>query len=76
MISVSSTCRKKSFLTVDVMSSLMNALMLMLRNRELCDISIVLLSEFEKRHREAEKARDNVCAGRPLRPYPPDIIER
>jgi hypothetical protein len=45
-------------------------------HRELCDISIVLLSEFEKRHREAEKARDNVCAGRPLRPYPPDIIER
>jgi hypothetical protein len=29
-------------------------------HRELCDISIVLLSEFEKRHREAEKARDNV----------------
>jgi hypothetical protein len=32
VISASSTCRKKSFLTVDVMSSLMNALMLMLRN--------------------------------------------
>ena len=45
-------------------------------HRELCDISIVSLSEFEKRHREGEKARNNVCAGRPLRPYPPDIIER
>jgi hypothetical protein len=45
-------------------------------HRELCDISIVSLSEFEKRHREADKARDNVCAGRPLRPYPPDVIER
>lgn len=45
-------------------------------HRELCDISIGLLSEFEKQHREAEKARDNVCAGRPLRPYPPDVIKR
>jgi hypothetical protein len=45
-------------------------------HRELCDISVDFLSEFEKRHREAEKARDKVCAGRPLRPYPPDVIER
>jgi len=37
-------------------------------HRELCDISIVSLSEFEKRHREAEKARDNVCAGPPSSP--------
>ena len=32
MISVSSTCRKRSFLTVDVMSSLINALLLIPRN--------------------------------------------
>jgi len=45
-------------------------------NREVCDISIVKLNDFEKYHRDAEKARDNVCAGRPARPYPPDIIQR
>jgi len=45
-------------------------------HREPCDISGVLLSEFEKSHREAVKARDNVCTSRPLRPFPPDIIQR
>jgi hypothetical protein len=45
-------------------------------HREMCDISAVSLSEIEKRHREAERARDNVCAGRPLRPFPPEIILR
>jgi hypothetical protein len=45
-------------------------------HREQCEISAVSLSEFEKRHREAQKARDNVCAGRPARPFPPDIIQR
>jgi hypothetical protein len=44
-------------------------------HRESCDISTVSLSEFEKRYREAEQARDNVCAGRRLRQYPPDIIQ-
>lgn len=44
--------------------------------RELCDVSGALLAEFEKRYREALKARDNVCAGRPLQPFPPDIIKR
>jgi hypothetical protein len=44
--------------------------------RESCDISILSLSELEKYHRDAVKARDNVCAGRPVRPYPPDIIQR
>jgi hypothetical protein len=44
-------------------------------NREVCDISVRLLNEVERYHREAVQARDNVCAGRPLRPYPPDIIE-
>ena len=45
-------------------------------HRELCDVSDVSLGEFEKRYREAVKARDNVCAGRPLQPFPPDIIKR
>ena len=30
----------------------------------------------ERYHREAVQARDNACAGRPLRPFPPDIIQR
>ena len=45
-------------------------------NRESCHISISSLNEFERYHSEAAKGRDNVCAGRPLRPYPPDIIQR
>jgi hypothetical protein len=45
-------------------------------HRELCDISSVSLSELEKRRREAVKARDAVCASRPLQPFPPDIVQR
>jgi hypothetical protein len=45
-------------------------------NRESCDISVPLLNQGEGYHREAVQARDNVCAGRPLRPYPADIIQR
>jgi len=45
-------------------------------NRAACDISVPLLSWVEGYHRQAAQARDNVCAGRPLRPYPADIIER
>ena len=45
-------------------------------HREACDISDASLSVFEKYHRDAVKARDNVCANRPARPYPPDIIRR
>lgn len=45
-------------------------------NRESCDISVQLLNQVEGYHREAVQARDNACAGRPLRPYPPDIIQR
>jgi hypothetical protein len=45
-------------------------------HRESCDISILSLSDLERYHRDAVKARDNVCAGRPVRPYPPDIIQR
>ena len=44
-------------------------------HRELCDISIHSLSEFERYHREAVTARDNVCAGRPVRPFPPEIVQ-
>jgi len=45
-------------------------------HREACDISGRSLSEFEKFHREEVQARDNVCAGRPARPFPPEIIRR
>ena len=45
-------------------------------HRESCDISVGALTEFEKYHREAVSARDNVCAGRPVRPFPPKIIQR
>ena len=45
-------------------------------NRESCDISVQLLNQVEGYHREAAQARDNACAGRPLRPYPADIIPR
>src|SRR5438128_4433182 len=44
-------------------------------NRESCHISHGLLNQVEGYHREAVQARDNACAGRPLRPYPPDIIQ-
>jgi hypothetical protein len=43
---------------------------------ESCDISAQLLNQMEGSHRDAVKARDNVCAERPLRPYPADIIQR
>jgi hypothetical protein len=46
------------------------------KNRESCDISVPLLNQVERYHRDAVQARDNVCAGRPLRPYPPEIIQR
>ena len=45
-------------------------------NRESCDISVPLLNQLEGYHREAVQARENACAGRPLRPYPADIIRR
>src|SRR5258708_11225934 len=45
-------------------------------NRESCDISVPLLNQVEGYRREAIQARDNACAGRPLRPYPADIIQR
>jgi hypothetical protein len=45
-------------------------------NRQSCNISDRLLNEVDGYHRQAVQARDNVCAGRPLRSYPPDIIQR
>ena len=45
-------------------------------NRESCDISVQLLNQVEGYHREAVLARDNACVGRPLRPYPADIVPR
>jgi hypothetical protein len=45
-------------------------------NRASCDTSVPLLNQVEGYHREAIQARDNACAGRPLRPYPADIIQR
>jgi len=44
-------------------------------HRESCDISMESLSAFEKYRREAVSVRDNVCAGRPARPFPPEIIK-
>jgi hypothetical protein len=45
-------------------------------HRESCDISVQSLNQMEGSHRDALKARDNVCTGRPLRAYPADIIQR
>jgi len=45
-------------------------------NHESCNISDVLLNQTEGYRRQAVEARDNACAGRPLRPYPADIIQR
>jgi hypothetical protein len=43
-------------------------------NRESCDLSVPILNSLEAHHREAVQARDNVCSGRPMRPFPADII--
>jgi hypothetical protein len=45
-------------------------------NHESCNISVPLLNQVEGYHRQAVQARDNACAGRSLRPYPADIIQR
>ena len=45
-------------------------------NRESCDISVPVANQVEAFHRQTVQARDNACAGRPLRPFPPDIIQR
>jgi len=45
-------------------------------HQEACGISEASLNEFEQRHREAVTTRDNFCSGRPVRPFPPEIIQR
>jgi hypothetical protein len=45
-------------------------------NREACHISDSSLNDFERYRREAGEGRDNVCAGRPLRLYSAEIIQR
>jgi len=45
-------------------------------NRESCALSGELLNQVERYRRDALQARDNACAGRPLRPYPADILNR
>jgi hypothetical protein len=42
----------------------------------MCDVSVRSLADFEKYYAEAVSARDNVCAGRPARPFPAEIIQR
>ena len=45
-------------------------------SRQSCNISDRMLSDIEGYHREAVRARMNACAGRPIQPYPADIIHR
>jgi hypothetical protein len=45
-------------------------------HRESCGLGEEALSELDKRHRAVVQQRDNICAGRPGRPYPADIIAR
>ena len=43
-------------------------------HQDVCDISEHALSEIEKYHGDAVAARNNVCAGRPVRPFPADVV--
>lgn len=43
-------------------------------HQDVCDISDRLLGDLESYRREAVTARNNVCAGRPVRPFPADIV--
>jgi hypothetical protein len=45
-------------------------------NRASCDISSALLGEVQDNADRTARARDNVCAGRPMRGYPAEIIRR
>jgi hypothetical protein len=45
-------------------------------HRESCDISQGSLDAMEKRHREAVHERKELCAGRPGRRFPAEIIKR
>jgi hypothetical protein len=46
------------------------------QNIESCGISDRSLAQMEREYRDATRMRDNVCAGRPARPFPPEIIQR
>jgi len=43
-------------------------------NRASCHVTIASLDDFERYRQEAVKDRDNVCAGRLRRPFPPEKI--
>lgn len=45
-------------------------------HRDVCEISDRLLGDLETYRREAVAARNNVCAGRPARPFPAEIISQ
>ena len=45
-------------------------------HQDVCDISDGSLATLERYRREAVMARNNVCAGRPVMPFPADIISR
>src|SRR5262245_31469630 len=44
-------------------------------HREACQITNHVVRELARYQRQAEKDRDNACAGRPLRPYGADVIQ-
>jgi hypothetical protein len=46
------------------------------RNVESCSISGHLLFQIEREYRDVAETRDNVCAGRPKRPLPAEIMPR
>ncbi|MBR0687250.1 hypothetical protein JQ612_00235 [Bradyrhizobium manausense] len=43
-------------------------------HQDVCGISDRLLGDFATYRREAVTARNNVCSGRPARPFPADIV--
>ncbi|QPF88726.1 hypothetical protein [Bradyrhizobium commune] len=45
-------------------------------HQDVCDVSSQSLSALEASRRAAVTVRDNVCAGRPARPFPADIIQQ
>lgn len=45
-------------------------------HQEACDVSGRSLDEIDRSHHDAMTARNNVCAGRPVRAFPADIILR
>jgi hypothetical protein len=45
-------------------------------NREMCNITEDWVRAFESYRRNAASVRDNICAGRPARAFPADIIQR